>query len=532
MRVIYLLSWYEEKDERRREELTTCLQNVINHPQIDLVHVFTNCELPVKSEKLVVEYMEGRIRYRDMFSVGNHISKDGDIVIIANTDLYPSEGAIEKIKGITDSQCYALSRWDIMSSRSSKHYVRKDSQDVWIFRSPIKEIPGFYGIGVPGCDNRIAQEIKEQGYQILNPSKDVIFHHLHLSKVRNYKSGIDTVPGPYHFVEPCTLSSLNTTQTVTSSVTKKSMKILHVGFDQAPLEKVFAKIATKYKFIKWTDYQGKVPELRKLMIASQQADQYNLVFMHVQTANIVDPGTIITMRSLCPNTQFVNWSGDVRFPQQKWYAELGKHVDLTCFSNETDVERIKRLGVKSQYLQIGFDNEIFIAGEPKKTWPEIVFLGNNYNTQFPLSVARTEMVKLLATKYGEKFGVYGGNWSSLAAGNLMNDIQGEADCYRGCKIAINFSHFNYERYSSDRIFRIMGSGAFCLSHYYPGLEKDFRPGWELDTWVDTDELCEKIDYYLGQDKLRKDIAITGCNLVHSKHTWESRIKELLKILAI
>ena len=87
-----------------------------------------------------------------------------------------------------------------------------------------------------------------------------------------------------------------------------------------------------------------------------------------------------------------------------------------------------------------------------------------------------------------------------------------------------------ERYSSDRIFRAMGSGAFYLAHYYPGIEKDFTIGEHLDVWHDIDELEEKIAHYLTRPEEAAKIAFNGMELVHTKHTWLDRIYWLQEII--
>jgi spore maturation protein CgeB len=139
------------------------------------------------------------------------------------------------------------------------------------------------------------------------------------------------------------------------------------------------------------------------------------------------------------------------------------------------------------------------------------------------------MVDFLKKEYGAQFGVYGSNWGSHETGNMMGDQKREADIYRGCKIAINFSHFDYERYSSDRMFRLMASGAFCLSHRYAGIHLDFESGVDLACWDSFEHLKFQIDYYLKNEDQRKVIAEKGCKLAHEKFTFDAMISNLLKL---
>jgi len=141
------------------------------------------------------------------------------------------------------------------------------------------------------------------------------------------------------------------------------------------------------------------------------------------------------------------------------------------------------------------------------------------------------MVQYLKEKYKNRFGVYGNNWNS-GNGSLMGDLNKEVDCYRGCKIAVNLSHFDYDKYSSDRIFRMMGTGAFCLTKWYPKIEEDFIDGVHLRVWKTFEELSSMVDYYLAPQNQaeRRGIAEAGQYLVSTKHTWETRLDDLTKII--
>lgn len=520
--MLYLTSWYEEKNPSRREELISCLMKTVDSSEVDHVHLLAEVEPPFRHEKMSFKLIGIRPTYDTFFKRANEIGQEGDIVVIANTDIYPSAGSWSLIQRIGSDECYALSRWDEDDEGKVSHFERVDSQDIWVFRYPIRSnIQGGFNIGIPGCDNRIAHELNEAGYRVLNPSRDVKFIHRHNSGVRNYIAGTHSVPPPYLRVKPDHI--LPVACTIDNSVTG----VLHVGFDQPPLEKAFAKTYSNYSFIRWTDYKD-YAALRKEIYTQFLTGKYQMVFFHVQTGGVITPELVQSMREsgVIMNPVFVNWTGDVRSPLPEWYISLGREMTITLFSNDTDVKEARRRGIKAEYLQIGFDDKIFTPGTAQAVWPEIVFLGNNYPDKFPLSPLRMSMVKLLRDHYGSRFGCYGGNWDKLANTNLMNNPDAEVDCLRGCKIAINLSHFNYERYSSDRIFRILGSGAFCLTRRYPRMEEEFTPGENVGVWDDLSELIEQIDHFLSADEDRKQIAINGAQLAHCCHTWEVRLEEL------
>lgn len=251
----------------------------------------------------------------------------------------------------------------------------------------------------------------------------------------------------------------------------------------------------------------------------------NLVFLQVQTPNIIHPSTISALRSF--GAWVCNFTGDVRQPLPQWYIDTGRLCHRTFFTNEADVAVLQQLGIPAAYLNIGFDPAIYHPAPGLSAVPDIVFMANHYPGQFPLSGLREEVARKLTDVYGHRFGLYGSGWT-FGRGNLMGFQNMEADVYRNCKIAINLSHFDLQRYSSDRILRIMGSGAFCLTKQFPGLEKDYADGEHLVTWQSMTDLVNLCDFYLANEQERRFIAEAGCKLAHSRDTFDHMVKNLIQ----
>lgn len=106
--------------------------------------------------------------------------------------------------------CYALSRWDYVDQNTATHFNRPDSQDAWVFFGAPKHFVGAdFRFGIPGCDNKIAYLLKENGYDVWNPSLDMKAIHLHQVQSRTYiEQKIPAVPPPYHLVVPCTIQDV------------------------------------------------------------------------------------------------------------------------------------------------------------------------------------------------------------------------------------------------------------------------------------------------------------------------------------
>ena len=305
------------------------------------------------------------------------------------------------------------------------------------------------------------------------------------------------------------------------------MKILHVGMAVMPaISRELSKLGP-YRFFDWTQYMELGPGAkevlkRDLLKVSEQMNP-DITFLHIQRAGVIDASIASLLKGFV-----INYTYDVALPIPSWYEEVGRKINLTLFCDVPGVQDFLEKGIEAEFMQVGYDQMVFRPnGSTGDFLNDIVFLGNNYDDSqgFHLTNQRSEMVKFLKDTYGHTFKVYGNKWP-YQDGNLMYRESKEAECYRSAKIGISISHFDLERYTSDRTFRIMGCGTFCLIKWYPGIEKDFTDGVHLRVWKTFDELKELIDYYIEHEEERKTIARNGYNLVIETATWEHRMKTI------
>lgn len=528
-------SFYDEQKEVRKSELIYCLEQNALNSQIDKIFVLLESgEPPIQNSKINYIPCNGKPTFKMFFDLINQVSSEQDVNVISNSDIF-FDDSIVFVNNIRWKQdCYALSRWEINpdGSKGEQIQTRGDSQDVWVIKGTLRDFGycDFY-LARLGCDNRIAWEFKEAGYEVTNPSKHIYAWHNHASHIRNYDEvNRDCVPPPYLVqIMPCYLDAINIYSPAVKVEPKNreiiigngKIKLLHVGLSATGeplngLQKAFMK-----HFIYEEIYTG-TPNLNEAMIAKVETFKPDIVFIQIQTDGYIWEQTIIDIKKT--GAFIMNFTGDVRHPIPAWYYGLGKHIDLTLFTNMTDVEQMQKDGVKSDYLELGFDPEIYKPeGEIILSHP-IVFMGNHYGN-FPLSQTRWDMVEFLKARYNNRFGVYGNGWTRnnlfSVSGNYNESQLKEASVYRASRIAINISHFDYKRYSSDRLLRILGSGVFCLCKRYEDMP--YINGTHLVTWDTFEELSGYIDYYLGNNTQRASIAKMGCDFVHANFSFENMI---------
>lgn len=310
--------------------------------------------------------------------------------------------------------------------------------------------------------------------------------------------------------------------------------VLHValiapnGYSNEPLMNAFLNSGfTSYHCF---DYQLETfnygrETMRRNLIRLAEHTKPDLIFLHVQSSEVLDFDTVIKLSAIGFT---VLYTFDCRTTEQtEWMYNYAKHLGLVCFSNQDDVQECLRRDIKNvMTLQSSCDMDVYCKGEPVEKSLEIVFIGGNYvgtNLNFPLAQERKEMVDFLEDSYGDYFTAMGNGWG----GGRTIKSKEEIEMYRSAAIAINQNNFNKHLYTSDRLWRIMATGTFCLTRYFDGIEKLFQRKVHLDWWHTFDEMEEKIDYYVTNVDLREQIAKNGMYEVRYRHTWTDRVKEMM-----
>ena len=111
--------------------------------------------------------------------------------------------------------------------------------------------------------------------------------------------------------------------------------------------------------------------------------------------------------------------------------------------------------------------------------------------------------------------------------NCFSDTYNKDHCKIINQTRINLSFTNNREGTSDRAYKIMGSGGFLLTEPWDGLENDFKPDHDLVVFNNETEFKEKIEEYLENWQKRKHIARNGLNTVQ-KYTVEEWAKFIIK----
>lgn len=317
------------------------------------------------------------------------------------------------------------------------------------------------------------------------------------------------------------------------------MRVLHValnapGSSQHCLREALQSCSSAYMEVDWIKEEIAGRNVSKVVLDASLQFQPDITFMQLQRGDVVRPADAAQMVG-----KVYNWTGDVRYPLSQWYKDLGAVVTCSFFTNMEDVMEMRRCGLTADYLQIGFNPDIYKRDSSYLTSTinyigpiDIVFMGHNYGETFPLSNLRRELSIRLFDKFSGRFGVFGSGWPPyMRAVDCYGRPLFEAAIYNRAKIAINMSHFEYTRYSSDRLFRIIGSGCCCISHYFPGIEEYAgKLAWfsGATNAEKIDSCIELVSDLLRFSDVRNMIADSGYQYAHSQCTWKKRLERLFQ----
>lgn len=182
---------------------------------------------------------------------------------------------------------------------------------------------------------------------------------------------------------------------------------------------------------------------------------------------------------------------------------------------------------------------------------DICFVGSYY-------VLKKEMFKKVLEPLRKKYKVlvYGTGWNPLdillritggftrelkweRAVKLVNQKRisisqdDERKLYASAKICLNIHEYypdgTIKGMSNEREFKIPAAGGFQLSDYIPGLERFFVLNKEIAIAKDAEDYLRKIDYYLKNEKERKEIQTAGAKRAIKEHTYRNRVKKIMEL---
>ena len=149
---------------------------------------------------------------------------------------------------------------------------------------------------------------------------------------------------------------------------------------------------------------------------------------------------------------------------------------------------------------------------------QLLFVGNSRR------VYRKIIQDLLPTPY--QLSIYGNHWENFVDAKYIKGIHIENKelykYYSNADIVLNdhWDDMKEKGFISNRIFDVIASGGFVITDRVEGIEEIF--GNSIVTYTDAADLKEKINFYLENEKERKEKVMLAQNIIASKHRFQDR----------
>lgn len=178
MKIRLFVQTYQSNNAPRQAELESCLAT---NRALDGVEVITIDK-------------HDRLTFREWFDIINQYAEDGDLSVLANSDIQFDQ-SIHLGSECAEDEVFCLCRWD-------KGAMLEIGADAWFFRGKIRPIEDCeFGLGIADCDYAIADRLTRAGYRLSNPSYEIKGTHIHASAHRTYY-GMKKIPGPHIITVP------------------------------------------------------------------------------------------------------------------------------------------------------------------------------------------------------------------------------------------------------------------------------------------------------------------------------------------
>lgn len=195
----------------------------------------------------------------------------------------------------------------------------------------------------------------------------------------------------------------------------------------------------------------------------------------------------------------------------KSFFNKSRYFSLNLTTCNDLIKRYESIGQKAIYFPLASSQKTFYPLISPKLF-DIVFIGSNYGQ-------RTLLINHLLSK-GFNISCYGHGWpNGFVSADETNKLMSKA------KIVLGHSGVGYcANYTTLKLrdFDSIISGAFYITQRNNELLNHFVEGLHFECYSSFEELCNKINYYLVNEKDRERIASQGRVHALKFHTWDRR----------
>lgn len=256
--------------------------------------------------------------------------------------------------------------------------------------------------------------------------------------------------------------------------------------------------------------------------------QPKLIHMQLQFSGLLSVEVLNEARKLSPGVVITNWTGDCRAHADGGFCKISNGCDYSLISSTGQLSLYQNSGCKNvKYWQIGYDPKLYHPKNYNSFKYDISFAANHYGN-FPASSLRSQVAHSLYTRYKEKFGLFGRNYSVPSKFIPMPQTN---EVYNSSVCVLSISHFNdVAHYFSDRLLMCLASGRPVISWDFPNYDSYFVDGQDLFIAKSIEDIHSIIQFCKNNPDKALEVGKNGHRKVLMEHTFTSKILELINML--
>jgi spore maturation protein CgeB len=264
---------------------------------------------------------------------------------------------------------------------------------------------------------------------------------------------------------------------------------------------------------------------RKLLYAARLADPDLIILCK---GELIHGSTVESLRRR-HDVPVVNWFSDARLYSYERIVESMPLLDRFYTKNQEDIRRARFLNWNNViHLAHCADVELHgrEMGDPDSHFQaDLSFVGACYPY-------RDLLMSQLAS-FDLK--VWGSRWRESALYQMKpesvtgREARGfdQSKVFHHSVVNLNLHHFDDVHGLNQRFFDVCASGGFQIVDYKEEIEEYYEIGKEIETFSSTEELKDKIRFYLDNRQKAAEIGLRAREKTLKHHTYEHRVQSIL-----
>jgi len=215
----------------------------------------------------------------------------------------------------------------------------------------------------------------------------------------------------------------------------------------------------------------------------------------------------------------IYWAFDYQAEGQEWHERLIEGADVYLSKRIADSKYPNWQWFSQDFSPDFLDR--WDVGQPKEI--DVLFTGS----YLPWATERNEMIKAIDNNFNLQINSVNSwdGYSNVQAPVMDDELP---RLLARAKINISIDHTHEAGYWSDRNAQIMACGGFVLFRHVPLSESVFHD--KIEYFNNTEQMLEKIEYFLTHDYEREIIAEEGFTYAQDCLKIDTKIKDLLTIV--